>query len=178
MKNRILSITTLLLMAVIWVQCKKETEYPDGDPGPQPITDQELYDMTSGTAGYSYYKNSSDVLASSPESAHKQFFRVRFNDIAYAALTDDGKLPEGASFPEGSIIVKELHGAQDGSSESGIVVMIKRVDDPNKAGSDWVWAEYFGSVDNAISVSSKGSACTGCHSTNERDMVRLFNLFP
>lgn len=179
MKLRLLTSATILsFLLLTFTQCKKD-DNPDvmTDPATS-ITDQELYDMTSTVSGYIYYKNDNTVLESSPESAHKAYFRVRFNEIAYEMLTDNGKLPDGSEFPDGALIVKELHNSADGSNEGGIAVMLKSADDANADENGWVWAEYFGSVDNRISVSDKGSACISCHSTNDRDRVRLFNLFP
>lgn len=174
-------IAGVLVASLGLVQCTKET--PEPDPAPPKtvtaITDQELLDMAKTATGYTYYKNSNDITASSPASGHNAFFRVRFNATALAALTDNGKLPEGGTFPEGSVIVKELHKLQDGSEQTGVAVMIKRKGDPNASEKDWVWGEYFGgSTTNAISVSTKGTKCLGCHAGSKRDMVRAFELFP
>lgn len=174
-------VAGVLIASLGLVQCTKET--PEPDPVPPKtvtaITDQELLDMAKTTSGYTYYKNSNDITASSPQSGHNDFFRVRFNSIALAALTDNGKLPEGGTFPEGSVIVKELHKLQDGTEQTGLAVMIKRKGDPNASEKDWVWGEYFGGTTaNAKMVTSKGTGCLSCHAGSKRDMVRVFELFP
>lgn len=179
MKNKY-TVIILLLIVVTFIQCNKSTTETDPvtPTSNAAITDDELFNMTNGTDGYTYYKGSSDIATSAPASAHSGFYRVRFNATAQAALTDNGKLPEGGTFPEGSIIVKELHKAQDGSNQNGIAIMIKRPNDPNAGSNGWVWAEYFGSTANAIPVDTKGAQCIGCHSSSKRDMVRLFELVP
>lgn len=179
MTSKKLIILPLIILCILLAQCKQDTPEPDNTAGgTEAITDQELYDRSIVTAGYNYYKDNDDIIESSPESAHRAFFRVRFNSTASAALTSNGMLPEGETFPEGSLIVKELHRMQDGSDMEGIAVMIKRPDDPNAAANGWVWAEYFSGASDGFLVSTKGASCTGCHSTDSRDMVRLFNLFP
>jgi len=171
-----LKTLSLLIIAGFFLltQCKEE----DNVPPPGAITDQELYDMSATTAGFTWYKNDSSVLASSPESAHGGFVRFRFNSIAQAALTDNGKLPAGASFPEGSLIVKELHGNISGTDLNGYAIMLKAPNDPDAA-RGWVWAEYFGTINSGTQVVDKGNICTGCHSRNlNRDYTRVFDLFP
>lgn len=172
------AIIMTLFISIVLVQCKSDMTGSNNAEPATAISDQELYDQSITTSGFTYYKNSDAYLASSPESAHNQFHRVRFNATAQAALTDNGKLPEGESFPEGSLIVKELHANQDGTGMNGIAIMIKRSNDPNAAENGWVWAEYFKSANDGFSVSTKGASCNGCHSTNDRDKVRLFNLVP
>lgn len=176
--NRLASVVAIIFIITMFLQCKKNDDDVPPIVDDFTITDQQLYDMSITTTGYTYYKDDPTVLRSSPQSAHKAFFRVRFNNKAQAALTDNGKLPAGGVFPEGSIIVKELLSDSSASDLSQIAVMMKASGDQNADDLGWVWAEYFGSVDNKISVNDKGVACISCHSTNHRDRVRIFNLVP
>lgn len=170
MKLRIITGFVFPALILILTQCHKENTSPAVSE-----TDQQLYAKATG-AGFTYYKNDTTVHASSPQSAHAAFFRVRFNNIAYAALTDSGKLPPGGSFPTGSLIVKELHTDSTAGNILAYAVMEKQPSDTNTA-NGWLWAEYLSPTSGTL-LKSKGSICTNCHSTNSRDMVRVFNLFP
>ncbi|MBS1686122.1 MAG: cytochrome P460 family protein [Bacteroidetes bacterium] len=151
------------------VECRKDTTPP------APETDAALFARaTSG--GYTYYKGDASVHHSSPQSAHGGFFRVRFNAIAQAALTDQGKLPTGATFPNGSIIVKELHNDSTGTQLHGYAIMEKLPSDTSQA-DGWIWAEV-NTSGAGYTINNKGAICTGCHSIDDRDHVRLFDLFP
>lgn len=181
-KNILLIAGTALFSTTVFMQCKSNDDSPtpsNNNNNNAAITDNELYNASTTTSGFTYYKSDNTVTTSSPESAHTGFFRVRFNDVAFAALTDNGKLPAGSTFPEGSLIVKELHNQADGSDQSGVAIMIKRPNDPNADANGWVWAEYFSGPNTGFSVSTKGAGCTGCHgASGNRDQVRLFALFP
>ena len=161
---------TLLVLA-----CKKEKQ--EEDPAlAKGLTDESLYQTIKSSTDYTFYKDDNSIKASSKATAHGPWFRVRFNKIAAAALTDNGKLPVGSTFPEGSIVVKELYETQQGGLKY-IAVMQKASKNENQ-NATWVWGEYEadGKVYNGIGT--KGSACVGCHSSGDRDKVRLFELFP
>ena len=139
-------------------------------------TDHALFAKAANRAGFTYYKGDSTIHRSSPLAAHNSFFRVRFNSIALAALTDNGKLPVGGTFPTGSLIVKELQSDSLGTNNYGYAVMEKLPTDSNQH-DGWVWAEYDQSVNGTV-VHDKGSICVSCHNVNARDKVRVFNIFP
>jgi Cytochrome P460 len=145
--------------------CKKEN------------TDVEtmLFSEFSTTTGYTFYKSNATVLSSSPQSAHNHFFRVRFNEIAKNALTDNGKLPVGGTFPEGAIVAKELYDSATG--QLAFYAVMKKATNDSNAGNGWLWAEYNPNGQIAYSVTKKGAGCISCHKTNGRDLVRLFDLF-
>jgi hypothetical protein len=77
--------------------------------------DKSLYEKVKSDAGFAFYKNNTTVLQSSGSSPHNAYFRMRYNSIAINAMTDNGKLPGGGSFPEGSLVVKELYDSPTGS---------------------------------------------------------------
>jgi Cytochrome P460 len=145
--------------------CKKET------------TDMEtmLFSEFSTTTGYTFYKNSTTIVASSAESPHNRFFRVRFNEIAKNALTNNGKLPMGGSFPEGSIVAKELYDSATG--QIALYAVMKKATNDANAGNGWIWVEYNPSGQIVYSAAKKGAGCISCHKTNARDYVRVFDLF-
>jgi Cytochrome P460 len=174
MKKPSIILFSVLALGVA-LSCKKDVA-PIANPEPEETTDANLYEAVKSSTGYTYYRNSDSIKASSKATAHGPWFRVRFNSIAKAALTDNGKLPVGAEFPEGSVVVKELYETQQGGLKY-IAVMQKNKNHVNAAGT-WLWGEYEadGKVYNGLAT--KGSACLGCHSSGDRDKVRLFELFP
>ncbi len=112
MRNKLKTITVITFcLTGIWTinSCKKENEAIG--------TDKELYEMSKTTSGFVWYKNSNALLDKSSGSAHPQpFLRTRYNSIAAGKLDSNGKIQQGAIFPEGSLIVKELH---DNSTKLG-----------------------------------------------------------
>ena len=95
-----------IILAGTWTinSCKKDKE--DSISG----TDKELYDMAKGTTGFTWFKNSDSLLNKSSGSGHPQpFLRTRYNTVASSQLDSTGRIMTGALFPEGSLIVKELH---------------------------------------------------------------------
>lgn len=167
MKTRAIAISMLLLAsAVMFTQCKKNAEGAD----------KVLFDKSNTTTGFTYYKGDNSILPSSNPSAHNKFFRVRFNDIAQAALTDNGKLPAGGSFPEGSLIVKELFDAQNGDLK--LLAAMEKAPANSAAGAGWLWGEYTPDSKVVFSIYKKGDGCISCHSVNARDYGRLYELFP
>jgi hypothetical protein len=154
-------IATCLLFAILICCTKKQGKNPS-----LAYTDKSLLDSSRNTS-YTYYLNK-DSLYSGAHGPHGSF-KLRFNSIARKALTNNGKLPVGMSFPEGSFIVKDVYNG--GSAISAYAFMYK------KSGS-WLWAEIKPSGDRVHSVNQNPAACTGCHSqTGNRDLVVSFNFY-
>jgi len=154
---------------IVLHSCKKDDDAPTD-------LDVELYNESKDAVGFTYYKTDSAIIPSSVASGHPGFFRVRFNAVAQAALTDNGKLPQGESFPNGTLIVKELYESQTGALN---LLAIMKKDPSNEYSKDgWVWAELRADGGNYISAKDKGDACVSCHSINHRDKTRLFDIFP
>lgn len=104
---------------------------------------------------------------------HVPTVRVRINAQAAGAL-QNGRLPSSARFPDGSVIFKEI--ITSGGDANLYAVMFKDRDNP-LAGNGWLWAEYRPNGSTAFSVTSRGNACTGCHSLSDgprNDSVRIF----
>ena len=151
------------------------------------ITDAQLKEAAQGP-GYVFYKNSPEWLRFTPRGGgHAGWIRIRFNDIAAAALGADGKLPEGTEFPAGSIVVKEIKD-QIYDTESGHAIMVKAPNATN-ANKAWVWGEYEADDSIIVSAASAGRSCIRCHSATQenspvsgdqghRDYVRTFGLRP
>ncbi len=154
---------SLIIFVFIFSNCKKDKN-----------ADADLFKEVD-ESGYVFYKADPIVKESSPQSAHNNYFRVKYNAIAYAALTDTGKLPIGGSFPEGSLVVKELYDNLTGDIQ--LLAVMKKTNSDNAA-QGWEWAEYKTNGDVIYGITKKGEACTSCHSTDARDYNRIFNIFP
>lgn len=166
MKTKIIYFATILISVfLIFQSCKKEAT----------DLDIALYNESKSSSGFTYYQTDSTIKKSSNESAHSPYFRVRFNSIAQAKLTDNGKLPVGEEFPEGSLIVKELYDSQSG--ELKLLAIMKNETGNEYAVNGWLWLEIKADGDNFISAKEKGKACVSCHSINHRDYTRIFDLF-
>ena len=64
-------------------------------------------------------------------------YKLRFNSVALQALDSNGELPENASFPKGSVLVKEVYR----NSVLIVLAVIKKAPTDANAGDGWLWAE-------------------------------------
>lgn len=160
--KKIIATTTILLAVLLMASCKKDKDAEDANKA-------LLNEVNAG--GYSYYA-SGNLLSGVSPSPHGSF-KLRLNATAQAALDGTGELPAGGSFPNGSIIVKEIF---SGSSINLLAIMKKDASNSN-AGSGWVWAEIKPNGDVTFGVEKKGDGCISCHSGNpNRDLTRTFDL--
>jgi len=172
----------LLLTTGLLLGCDKKDE-PGQTPKPT-VTDAQLQAFIE-QSGYTFYQNKpNDTLASG--SPHAAFVRVRYNAKAQSVLGADGKLPAGASFPDSSIVVKEMYNAK-GDDPFRIAIMMKLANAQN-AVDGWVWGYYnydatkpagqrFISVDHSATATASATttACVSCHKTNgNRDLNLTF----
>lgn len=142
--------------------------------GSADITDAMLSTMSRATAGWTYYKNRADTLLRSAGSGHSAArLRTRFNARAATQLDAQGKVRAGASFPDSSLIVKELI---IGNQLERYAVMYKLRSSTN-AGAGWLWAYYAPDGATQIGIAGKGASCVGCHSSGI-DQVRMNDSHP
>ena len=155
---------------------------PSPSPSPSPTggitSDRALFTLVTDTQPFSAYPmfpnlntGSDGILTAS--SAHQPLIRVRMNAVAAAAL-QNGRLPSGTTFPDGSVIFKEV--LSTSRLPDVFAVMYKDRSNAN-AGNGWLWAEYRPSGDVVFSMTNRGSACTSCHSLDRgpaNDFVRIF----
>lgn len=138
------------------------------------ITDKVLFDLVTNE-GLFYYKNDANYLASDPSSPHDKFMRTNFNAKAFSALGSDGKLPVGGSFPDSSLIVKEV--CSDAKGKLKLYAAMYKMPKASNAGSGWVWGEYKPSGSASTGAGYQGSKCISCHSAGkQRDLVKIFDL--
>lgn len=150
-------ILSISLMTIVSCQKKKLNE--------------ELYDAAKAT-DLQFYKNKDTLYSGAGGSPHGSF-KLKFNSTAVSSLGADGKLPVGAEFSNGSVIVKEVYSG----GELTFYVVMKKDSESKFQGENWVWGEYKPNGDVAYSVSDKGSSCISCHSAGvSRDLTRSFDL--
>ena len=142
-------------------------------------TDAALFQLVTQTDAFSRYTllpNADEFTTGrlNGSEAHRPVVRVSLNAIAAGAL-QNGKLQSGGSFPDGSVVFKEIRPSTT-ASPTLYAVMYK--DSANSlAGNGWLWAEYGTSGSVTFSVSNRGSACTSCHQRElgpRHDLVRSF----
>ena len=155
-------VTVLSLFVAFFIiiqACKKETEL-----------DKSLLAEVEQT-GYVYYQNG-DILQPEGSSPHGPF-KLRFNGIAASVLDSLGELPVGATFPDGSIIVKDVYSG----GNITLYAIMKKDAGNDDAGNGWLWAEIEPGGTVAHSTSKKGNGCVGCHNDNpNRDLTQTFDL--
>lgn len=164
-------IRVVFFISIIMVgiqSCKKEE--------PAEGIDKELLTMAEVTTGFVWYKNSDALLAVSAGSGHSEdFLRTRYNSLAATQLTLGGKVLPNASFPEESLVVKELWNS---STELGrYAILYKKSDNPNADTNGWVWGYVNADGTVAASAEDKGASCTGCHSQPDNIDYMLMNKF-
>jgi len=140
-------------------------------------SDRKLYTLVTQTQPFTSYvlfprvdSVGSGTLNGS--NAHRPLVRVRMNATAYGALQND-TLPSGDTFPDGSILLKEI-------IENGEVtlyaIMVRDRENP-LAGAGRLWAELRPDGDVFYSITNRGEGCVGCHALEKgttNDLVRTF----
>ena len=161
-----------LAISVLFASCAKEKgkiEVKSID------TDAKLYAymVSFATAKkYTYYQNQAQITSTS--GFHNGSYVLKFNPKAQSALGADGKLPQGSTFPDSSIVVKELYNG--GTTPYLYNIIMKNKTNP-LAKNGWLWAEYKPDGGVNVSITSLGSTCLGCHGGN-RDYVLTFDAHP
>ena len=98
---------------------------------------------------------------------------MSLNATALGAL-QDGKLPAGSRFPNGSAIVKDVR-TNNGTTVAYAVIY--KNSDNRLAGNGWLWAEFKPDGTLGYSIANQGAGCISCHSLErgpQNDFVRTF----
>ena len=140
-------------------------------------TDEQFFNHITQTDSFVTYTLFPDVDSVAQgtlngSNAHQPMVRVSMNALASAALDDD-TLRVGTSFPDGSVIFKQII-----ISGQPTLYAVMYKDRTNAfAGAGWLWAEYHVEGTTEYSMSNRGGACVPCHSLERglsHDFVRTF----
>src|SRR5262245_56894342 len=138
-----------------------------------PVSDATLYSIGQASIGWTYYKNSRVPIVRQ-SNPHPGSALGRYNPVAATQLDASGKVRGGASFPDSSLIVKELY---TGSTLSGFTVMFKLRGSASAGFDGWIWGEYLTGAGVKYSTSGRGAACSACHSVGI-DYTRMNDSHP
>lgn len=126
---------------------------------------------------YVLFPNADSVVSGTlnGSSAHQPRVRVSMNARAFNVLRN-GRLPNGTTFPDGSIIFKQIRTGTD--SVVLYAVMYKEHGNPfADSTGGWLWAEFTPQGVPFISLMQRGRGCVGCHAREQgpqHDFVRTF----
>jgi hypothetical protein len=182
-RHRLLVVLTAVLAAglgaILLQSCSKDSATAPSSQSSSGISsDAALFTLISQTepfSGYTLFPNADAVTSGTlnGSTAHQPMVRVSINARALSAL-QNGKLPAGAKFPDGSVILKEVRNSNGATFE--MTVMYK--DSANSsAGNGWLWAAFSPTGNVAYSIAGRGNECTSCHSRErgpQNDSVRTF----
>jgi hypothetical protein len=174
-----------MLQHVALALCAFLTSLSCSDEGvPRPVTssepistDGQLFALVSEAqpfASYTIFPKADSITSGTlnGSNAHQPSVRVSLDATAYNAL-HDGTLPAGGSFPNGSIIFKQI--IMDGQT---VLYAIQYKDSSNTlAGSYRLWAEYRPDGAVTFSISNRGNGCISCHMREQgpqHDLIRTF----
>jgi len=157
--------------------CKDQGDIPPSLTPEIVSSDAQLFNVVTQAQPFTSYVLFPDVDSVTTgtlngSTAHRPLVRVSMNAIAFGALRAD-TLPAGTSFPDGSIIFKQI---MSGGQTSLYAVIYKDRGNP-LSGNGWLWAEFLPDGAPFISLTRKGANCTGCHSLErgpQHDFVRTF----
>lgn len=140
-------------------------------PGTGPaVTDDALKTLIQPAGTWVYFMNRTTPFARASTSPHPEpLIRVRYNAFAATQLDANGRVKAGATFPDSSVIVKEL-------SENGVVktssVMMKLNGSSSAGFGGWIWGAYSPDGTVQYSTAGRGGACSSCHSAG-MDYTRM-----
>lgn len=160
-----LTLSFIISCVIIFHSCtyNELPTTPDGD--------KMLFNELSDLSSFTYFQggNTLTPASASPHGA----FKLRFNAIAASALDGTGKLPPAATFPAGSVLVKEVYM----SGNLTIYAVIKKDPTDGNSSGGWLWAEIKPDGSPFISSKLQGVSCTGCHGQSpNRDLTRTFEF--
>ena len=148
----------LALFGVIGCGGASQQSFETGT-GPS-VSDATLYSSTRGDSSWTFYKRFATPITRSSQPHPESRALVRYNARAATQLDAAGKVRSDASFPDSSIIVKEL---SNGSTVATYAVMMKLSGSASAGPGGWIWAEFGPTGAVRFPTTSRGSACTSCH---------------
>lgn len=165
-QKRLRAAATTFVLLLSSSSCGGGGDAASTDPGTASgaeLTDADVSTRARAATGWRYYRDRADTLLRSAGSGHSESrLRTRYNAQAATQLDANGKVRAGASFPDSSLIVKELI---IGGTLSRFAVMMKLRGSRNASAGGWLWAYYAPDGSPQIAITGRGAACAGCHST-------------
>jgi hypothetical protein len=162
-----------LLLFTLIVACKSDPLAGLETGNGPAVSDATMYSFTQSSTGWTYYKNSRVPIVRQ-SNPHPGSALVRYNPVAATQLDGAGKVRTGVTFPDSSVIVKELY---TGSSLTGFTVMFKLRGSASAGFDGWIWGEYLIGGGVKYSTSGRGGACSACHSVGI-DYTRMNDSHP
>lgn len=164
---------TLVCILISVIGCK-EAPLAGLEVGSGPaVSDAELFARTSSPGGWVFYKFSPAPIVRSSTPHPESRALVRYNAVAATQLDAAGKVRAGASFPDSSVIVKEL----SNTTIETYAVMMKLRGSASAGFGGWIWAEFDRTGGTKYSTAGRGAACTACHSSGI-DYTRMNDSHP
>jgi len=118
---------------------------------------------------YSQWKTTTDIRLDYPIPGHEDRFRVIHINEKGLEFKRDGGSPERITFPEGTIIAKDIFGVTNpGPADQPVMVtaMVKASSDPQARGG-WLWVVKDLKMDKETVMT--GDFCVRCHdNANEK----------
>ncbi len=152
-----------IFLSFLFIACTKDSGKL---PGPN-FKDVSFLDSINSANSYNYYKNDSIVVLSGAHGPHGPF-KLRFNTIAFNALTDNGKLPSNIPMPSGGLVIKEL------INSNSIITYYYMY----KYQNSWLWGKIDSDKTVGFSIYNNASNCTNCHQqSGNRDLIVAFNFY-
>lgn len=138
------------------------------------VTDGTIYNLVKSSS-FSFFKNKADTLPADPSSPHTSFMRVLFNPKAQSAMNDSLGALSASTFPDESLIVKEVYDTKGGTLQ--VYSVMYKLKGAANNGSGWIWNELRPDGNVIYSAARKGDQCISCHTEGiNSDLVRTFAL--
>jgi hypothetical protein len=160
---------SLVLVALLLFSCRKDKGAVDTT-----FSDIKFFQtIGSDTIGDGYYSDATANSVFTADAFHgSRIYKLRLNAKGMAALTAGGKLPNGGSFPDSTLLVKELHSGTISSPIDEYSALYK-------LNGAWNWARFGASGSIIFSINGDANTnCVSCHSFMARDYVRTFDAHP
>jgi len=159
---KVLSVLFSIILVALSFSCTKKTAKNTA----LAFSDPAIFDSCS-RPNRSYYKNDPVTLLSGAAGPHGNF-KLRFNAIAFNALTQNGKLPAGKQMPDGGLIIKDIY-------QGGNVALYAYM---YKVSGTWLWGEIKTNGQVLYSVNMDPGVCVDCHrQAGNRDLLLSFNFY-
>lgn len=138
------------------------------------VPDATLFALSQPDASWTFYKRSAVPFKRSSQAHTESHALVRYNTFAASALDPEGKVRANASFPDSSIIVKEL---SNGTTITTLAIMMKLRGSASAGHGGWVWAEFGPTGAVKYPTKGRGAACSSCHASGI-DFTRMNDSRP